>query len=96
MPNISSTPEFTAWMQSLKDATGKAAIINRLNRVRGGNFGDVKSVGGGVHELRVAVGPGYRVYLTNRNGDPVILLCAGDKSSQTSDIKRARKLAAAY
>ena len=65
----------------------------RLERVALGNFGDAKSVGGGVQELRVDYGPGYRVYFTRRGDVVVILLCGGDKRTQDADIKQARELA---
>ncbi len=58
-----------------------------------GNFGDSKSVGSGVFELRVDVGKGYRVYFTNKNNRVVILLVDGDKSTQEEDIKTAKKMA---
>jgi len=66
----------------------------RLDRVALGNLGDVRAVGGGLSELRIDHGPGYRVYLTQRGPILVILLCGGDKSSQERDIRRAAQLAA--
>jgi putative addiction module killer protein len=65
----------------------------RINRLRRGNFGDVKRVGGGVSELRIDYGPGYRLYITQRGRTLVILLCGGDKRKQDRDIKRAIKMA---
>jgi putative addiction module killer protein len=65
----------------------------RIQRVTIGNFGDVRSVGEGVSELRIDHGPGYRVYLVQRGVEIVVLLCGGDKSSQDTDIVRAKKLA---
>ena len=66
----------------------------RLDRIEDGNFGDAKSIGGGVSELRIDYGSGYRVYFTRRGKSVVILLCGGDKGSQSQDIVRAKALAA--
>ena len=77
----------------MKDALAKVAIVRRLDRMKEGNFGDSKSVGSGVFELRVDVGKGYRVYFTNKNNRVVILLVGGDKSTQEEDIKTAKKMA---
>jgi len=66
----------------------------RLRRVSLGNFGDCRDLGDDVCELRFAFGPGYRVYYTIRNGEVVILLAGGDKSSQSKDIAKAKELAA--
>jgi len=67
-------------------------VLARINQIRGGNFGDHKSVSNGVSELRIHYGPGYRIYYTVRGKMIVILLCAGDKSSQSKDIKKAQEL----
>jgi putative addiction module killer protein len=76
---------------SLKDARTVGIIRARLNRIRLGNFGDCKSVGAGVEELRVDFGPGYRIYYGRHGLVVVILLCGGDKSSQAKDIRTAQK-----
>lgn len=70
-----------------------ARIAKRIDRIALGNFGDAKSVGGGVSELRFTFGPGYRVYYTRRGDVVVILLCGGDKGSQADDIERAKAMA---
>ena len=71
----------------------KVRIAKRIDRIASGNFGDAKSVGDGVSELRFAFGPGYRVYYTRRGDVVVILLCGGDKDSQERDIERAKMMA---
>ena len=80
---------FDLWINQLKDRRAKAKILVRLDRITAGNFGDVKSVGGGVSELRIKEGKGYRVYFGREGNKVVILLCGGDKSTQQSDIKQA-------
>ena len=90
---VRQTKEFSKWLKKLKDALAKVAIVRRLDRMKEGNFGDSKSVGSGVFELRVDVGKGYRVYFTNKNNRVVILLVGGDKSTQEEDIKTAKKMA---
>lgn len=69
-------------------------VLVRIGRLERGNFGDVKSVGDGVRELRIAHGPGYRLYFAERDGTVVLLLCGGDKGSQARDIRAAKRLAA--
>ena len=90
---IQQTDTFASWLFHLKDLRGKAAIILRLRRLEAGNLGDAKSVGDGVTELRMDVGPGYRVYFTRRGREIVLILAGGDKSSQARDIALAKKLA---
>lgn len=82
---------FIEWADSMKDKQGMQRVFARLARVRSGNFGDSKSVGSEVIELRIPSGPGYRIYF-GRDGDSiVVLLCGGDKSSQSKDIENAKK-----
>jgi putative addiction module killer protein len=90
--DIRQTDEFGAWLNRLKDAVARAIILRRIDRVASGNFGDVKAVGDGVSELRIDHGPGYRVYFARRGKTVIVLLCAGDKSSQAKDILRAKAL----
>jgi len=91
--DVQTTAEFDAWFVRLKDERAVAAIRARMLRLRHGNFGDAKSVGDGVSELRVDLGPGYRVYYTRIGLVIVVLLVGGDKRSQVRDITAARQLA---
>jgi putative addiction module killer protein len=93
MIEVRRTPDFIAWLRALRDVQGRARIIKRVDRLAGGNFGDSKSIGDGVSELRLDFGPGYRIYYTRRGDVVVILLCGGDKASQAHDIERAKALA---
>jgi putative addiction module killer protein len=93
MIDVRQTAVFSAWLRRLKDAEAAARIIARLRRMELGNPGDIQSVGEGVMEMRIAYGPGYRVYYVNRGARVVILLCGGDKRTQRQDIKRAQALA---
>ena len=90
---VTKSATFLRWLNQLRDKRARARIAVRIDRVEEGNFGDHKSVGGGVSELRIHVGKGYRVYYTIRNEVVVVLLCAGDKSTQSQDIKRAQQMA---
>ena len=83
---------FDEWFDSLRDKKMQAAVDTRLARVRAGNFGDCKSVGGGVFELRIPLGPGLRVYYGLHDRQTVVLLGGGDKRSQPRDIRRAQQL----
>ncbi len=89
---IQQTDVFAEWLAHLKDRKAKARILSRLESVTQGNLGDTKGVGGGVRELRVHVGPGYRVYFAQIGPIVLLLLCGGDKSTQKRDIERARRL----
>jgi putative addiction module killer protein len=87
---------FEDWYRSIRDTTTRVRIRTRLVRIRNGNFGDCKPVGQGVNELRLDFGPGYRVYYVEVDEVIVVLLVGGDKSSQSSDIKRAQELWVEY
>ena len=87
------TEIFGNWLRRIRDPRAKAAIVSRIERIEGGNFGDCKPIGGGVSELRIDVGKGYRAYYTIRRQTVVVLLCGGDKSSQQRDVQRARQIA---
>ena len=93
MLHIRKTLVYAEWIDNLRDLQGRARILMRVERLAAGNPGDVKPVGGGVSELRIHFGPGYRVYFTQRGLDIVILLAGGDKSSQPKDIQTALQLA---
>ena len=93
MIEVRRTAAFIDWLGALRDVRARARIAKRIDRIADGNFGDAKSVGDGVSELRFAFGPGYRVYYVQRGDVVVILLCGGDKSSQERDIERAKVMA---
>ena len=90
---IIKSAAFLNWLEGLRDRNAQARIAIRIDRIEEGNFGDHRSVGNGVSEIRVNVGQGYRIYYTIRNRTVVILLCGGDKSSQRRDIRRAQRMA---
>jgi putative addiction module killer protein len=81
---------FTEWLNALRDPKGRRAILRRIDRLGQGLYGDCEPVGEGVSELRVFLGPGYRVYFGEDAGHIVILLCGGDKDTQARDIKAAK------
>ncbi|MGJ4932127.1 type II toxin-antitoxin system RelE/ParE family toxin [Bradyrhizobium sp. HKCCYLS2038] len=94
MLDVRETPGFTNWLAGLSDQRARLQIVRRISRVAAGNFGDAKSVGGQVSELRIDYGPGYRIYFTRRGKTIVILLCGGDKRTQDKDIRKAQDIAA--
>ncbi len=93
MITINRTQQFIKWLDNLKDSETIARIDIRLQRMRVGNFGDVKPVGEGISELRINYGAGYRVYFKQTDKTIVLLLCGGDKSTQSKDIAAAKILA---
>jgi putative addiction module killer protein len=90
---LRKTALFAAWLDGLRDLHGRARVLARIERLAAGNPGDSAPVGGGVSELRIDSGPGYRVYYTRRGRTLVVLLAGGDKGSQRRDIGVARRLA---
>ena len=85
---------YLKWLNGLTDGMAKALINARLYRIENdGHFGDQKFIGGGVWELRIRCGPGYRLYYTRQGNRVVLLLCGGEKSTQAGDIKLAKQLA---
>lgn len=92
MVQIIRTDEYASWSLSLRDDRAKAKIALRVDRLAFGNPGDVKSIGGGVSEMRIDYGPGYRVYYGKRGNDVILLLCGGTKNGQFRDIKQAKAL----
>ncbi len=96
MKEVLQTERFSKWLRKLKDNIAKVAIVRRIERLEEGNFGDSKSLGNKVYELRIDVGKGYRVYFMDRSSNIVILLIGGDKRTQSEDIANAKKLAKEY
>ncbi|MES2192835.1 MAG: type II toxin-antitoxin system RelE/ParE family toxin [Pseudomonadota bacterium] len=94
MFEIQKTDEFDRWLSALADQRAVAKIASRIERLGMGNAGDVRAVGGGVSEMRLTYGPGYRVYYKQTGRKIILILCGGDKSTQENDIRRAREIAA--
>jgi putative addiction module killer protein len=93
MITIKQSALFLKWQKKLRDNKAKALIAARIFRLANGLAGDVEPVGEGISELKIHSGPGYRVYYKQHGNEIIILLCGGDKSTQSSDIKMAKKLA---
>ncbi len=90
---VQSTEVFRNWLSSLRDAQARGSIAARVQRLTRGLNGDVKPVGCGISELRIHVGKGYRVYFKQKDNEIIILLCGGNKKTQTQDIQLAKQLA---
>ena len=93
MPEVRQTEVFARWLAELRDRQARARIQVRIDRLEIGNPGDVRAVGGGISEMRIDYGPGYRVYFVQRGTELVVLLAGGDKRTQDRDIATARELA---
>ena len=90
---VKKTDEYRDWLDRLQDQAGRARILVRVDRLIHGNPGSHRNLQGGVSELKIDFGPGYRVYYTQRGEQLLLLLIGGDKSSQTKDIAKAQQLA---
>lgn len=93
VPSIHTTDTFDVWFASLHDVRVRARIQARIDRAEDGSFGDCQPIGEGCSEMRIDVGPGYRLYLMQSGLALYLLLCGGDKSTQAKDIKRALEMA---
>ena len=90
---VEMTEVYRDWIEGLKDRAGRARVQVRVDRLAHGNTGRHRVLTNGVRELKIDVGPGYRVYYTERRGVLIVLLAGGDKSSQAQDINTAAALA---
>jgi putative addiction module killer protein len=93
MITIRMMPEFSQWLQNMRDRRARQIVIGRIERAAFGNVGKFRDLGQGLAEMKIDYGPGYRLYFVRRADELIILLCGGDKSSQNRDITLARKLA---
>ena len=91
---VVETKRYSSWFKGLRDVMVKRQIVSRMDRIayHGSLIGDFKSLGGGLVELRFDTGPGYRAYVSLNGDELLLLLLGGDKSTQASDIEKARKL----
>ena len=86
------TAEFDSWLDDLQDKKAQVRVAARLRQAEAGNLGDWKAVGGAICEMRLNIGPGYRLYFTRKGSILIIMLAGGDKSTQARDIKRAQRI----
>ena len=93
MYTVLRSSTFDRWLSRLRDRQAVHRIVARLLAAEDGHLGDVRSVGGGVSEMRIQYGPGYRIYFITRDAELIVLLYGGDKDSQRRDIERARRMA---
>ena len=94
MFSIKSIPEFTCWLNGVKDRMTRIRLARRLDKAQNGNLGDVVPVGSGVFEMREHFGPGWRMYYVKRGETLIVMLGGGDKSTQSADIAKAIQIAA--
>ena len=90
---ILTTDTYDNWFENLKNIKDRSRIADRIDRIKEGNLGDAKSVGGGIFELKFHFGSGYRIYFIKQDKTIIILLCGGNKKTQNKDIKRAKEIA---
>jgi putative addiction module killer protein len=90
---VLQTADFRQWMERLKDSVARNRIVARIDRAASGNLGDWKSVGGGVAEMRIDHGPGYRVYFVRHGDRMIVILAGGTKRTQSADIRKAIEIA---
>jgi len=93
MYEIETTAEFDAWLGGIGDGKTQKVIVKRIRTMSLGTLGRIRSLDGGLFEAKIYYGPGYRLYFVNKGKKIIVLLCGGDKSTQSGDIKQARKLA---
>ena len=93
MIELKQTELFRKWRTGLRDERARALMASRLDRLAYGHAGDTAAIGGGISELRIHYGPGYRIYFQRRGKGTIVLLCGGDKSTQVRDIRKAKLLA---
>jgi putative addiction module killer protein len=93
---VEATDEYRDWIDNLKDLRGRSRILMRVDRLIHGNPGSHRNLTQGISELKVDVGPGYRVYYTRHGDDLLLLLMGGDKSTQARDVARAIRISQAY
>jgi putative addiction module killer protein len=93
MYEIETTDEFDTWLGGIKDGKTQKVIVKRIRTMSLGTLGKTRPLDDGLFEAKIYYGPGYRLYFVNKGKKIIVLLCGGDKSTQSSDIKLARKLA---
>ena len=93
MYEIETIGEFDAWLSGISDGKTQKAIVKRIRTMSLGTLGKVRSLNGGLFEAKIKYGPGFRLYFVNKEKKIIVLLCGGEKSTQSRDIKQARKLA---
>ena len=93
MITIEITEVYEKWFNKIKDLRAKDIINSRLDRIKEGNLGNNKNLGGGLYEIKIDYGPGYRLYFVNRGMRWILILCGGAKGTQQKDIKKAREIA---
>lgn len=96
MFHVVATPEFTSWLDGLRDRMAQRRVAKQIERARFGNLGKTRSLGEGLSEMKIDHGQGYRIYFARRKNVIIVLLCGGDKQSQDRDIAKARNILKGY